>query len=567
MKKIILITVLLLFTTHLFWAQTPQKMSYQAVVRDASNALVVNQSVGMQISILQGSATGTPVYVETQTPTTNANGLVSMEIGSGAVVNGNFSNINWANGPYFIKTETDPAGGTNYTITGTSQLLSVPYALYAAKSDNSNNAWSIYGNAGTDPSTHFIGTTDDKNLVFKRNNVSAGILGFYNTALGVETLANNTSGYFNTATGYGALYSNTMGNKNTASGDNALYNNITGDANTALGVKALFNNTTGYSNVALGVRALYNCIECKNVVAVGDSALYHNNNTVGISNFGRYNTAVGSKALFSNTSGYNNIATGYRALYSNTQGAENIALGKETLFNNITGYSNVALGNLALYNNTTGRYNVAIGNSALYDNVTGEKNTALGVGAFNGTAYSNSTALGYGTSILASNQIRLGNNVVTSIGGYANWTNVSDARFKRDIQENVPGLSFIKKLRPVTYHLNMDAIAKLTKAPDSLRLKDAERQKAAMIQTGFIAQEVEQAALSLGYEFSGVDAPKNKNDYYGLRYAEFVVPLVKAMQEQQTQIERQEKVIEQQQKEIDELKSLVKQLLNKTGNK
>jgi hypothetical protein len=109
-------------------------MSYQAVIRDNSNALVTNQIVGMQISILQGSANGTAVYAETQTPTTNTNGLVSIEIGGGTVVSGNFSTIDWANGPYFMKTETDPAGGTNYTITGTSQLLSVPYAMYAANS-------------------------------------------------------------------------------------------------------------------------------------------------------------------------------------------------------------------------------------------------------------------------------------------------------------------------------------------------------------------------------------------------------------------------------------------------
>src|SRR5690554_566777 len=85
----------------------------------------------MQISILQGSASGTAVYVETQTPTSNANGLVSLEIGAGTVVSGDFTTIDWANGPYFIKTETDPTGGTSYTITGTSQLLSVPYALHA----------------------------------------------------------------------------------------------------------------------------------------------------------------------------------------------------------------------------------------------------------------------------------------------------------------------------------------------------------------------------------------------------------------------------------------------------
>ena len=130
MKKLITFCAAVLMTASVF-AQTPQKMSYQAVIRNNSNALVSNQAVGMQISILQGSASGTVVYVETQTPTTNANGLVSLEIGSGTVVSGDFATIDWANGPYFIKTETDPAGGVSYTITGTSQLLSVPYALHA----------------------------------------------------------------------------------------------------------------------------------------------------------------------------------------------------------------------------------------------------------------------------------------------------------------------------------------------------------------------------------------------------------------------------------------------------
>ncbi|EFK96717.1 Legionella vir region protein, partial [sediment metagenome] len=111
-------------------------MSYQAVIRNSSNALVVSKVIGMKISILQGSTAGTAVYVETQTPTSNANGLVTLEIGGGTVVSGNLASIDWANGPYFIKTETDPTGGTSYTITGTSQLLSVPYALHAKTAEN-----------------------------------------------------------------------------------------------------------------------------------------------------------------------------------------------------------------------------------------------------------------------------------------------------------------------------------------------------------------------------------------------------------------------------------------------
>ncbi|MEA3316716.1 MAG: FISUMP domain-containing protein [Bacteroidota bacterium] len=130
MKKIFTILAAVLLTATV-WAQSPEKMSYQAVVRDASDNLITNTDVGMQISILQGLASGTAVYVETQTPTTNANGLVSIEIGAGTVQSGDFITIDWANDTYFIKTETDLAGGANYTITGTSQLLSVPYALHA----------------------------------------------------------------------------------------------------------------------------------------------------------------------------------------------------------------------------------------------------------------------------------------------------------------------------------------------------------------------------------------------------------------------------------------------------
>jgi len=135
MKKILTVIASLILTASVF-AQAPEKMSYQAVIRDVSNNLTTNQTVGMQISILQTSATGTAVYVETQTPTTNANGLVSFEIGTGTVISGNFTTIDWSAGPYFIKTETDPAGGTNYTITGTSQLLSVPYALHAKTAES-----------------------------------------------------------------------------------------------------------------------------------------------------------------------------------------------------------------------------------------------------------------------------------------------------------------------------------------------------------------------------------------------------------------------------------------------
>lgn len=138
MKKILFIVATLCATATLF-AQAPAKFNYQAVVRNATNQLITSSPIGMRIAILKGTATGSAVYLETHIPITNANGLAAVEIGNGSVVNGVFANIDWANGPYFVKTDIDPSGGTNYTITNTTQLLSVPYALHANTADKLSN--------------------------------------------------------------------------------------------------------------------------------------------------------------------------------------------------------------------------------------------------------------------------------------------------------------------------------------------------------------------------------------------------------------------------------------------
>ncbi|WP_312764515.1 hypothetical protein [Epilithonimonas sp.] len=121
----------------LAFSQSQDAMSYQAIIRNSSNELVKNQNVGMKFSILKGSPTGAVVYSETQSQQTNTNGLITAKIGAGTIVSGSYSTIDWGADTYFIKTETDPNGSTNYTITGTSQLLSVPYALYAKNSGSS----------------------------------------------------------------------------------------------------------------------------------------------------------------------------------------------------------------------------------------------------------------------------------------------------------------------------------------------------------------------------------------------------------------------------------------------
>ena len=311
------------------------------------------------------------------------------------------------------------------------------------------------------------------------------------------------------------------------------------------------------SSVFLGGHSGENSVSNIDNTGVGMYALNLNTS-------GRYNTAIGNHSLYNNTDGEYNTANGWASLYYNSGGDDNTANGIASLFNNTIGHFNTANGSHSLYDNTTGGNNTATGGWALKSNTTGSYNTALGYSAFYSiTNLTNATAIGYGSQPPGSNTIRIGNGPVNSIGGYANWTNVSDRRFKKQIKENVIGLDFIKKLRPVTYHLDMDAIAQYNKTPDSLRLKDAEELKEKEIQSGFIAQDVEQAALAVGYDFHGVDKPKSEKDHYGLRYAEFVVPLVKGMQEQQKIIEEQSRRIENQSRKIKALETENKALLKR----
>jgi len=365
MKKLFTILAVVLLNASSFAQSPPQKMSYQAIIRNSSNALVTSTSVGMQISILQASPMGgtTPVYVETQTPTTNINGLVSIEVGAGTVISGIFSAISWANGPFYIKTETDLGGGTNYSITGTSQLLSVPYALYAAKS-GSGESWILNGNGGSISDANFIGTTTNIPFNIKVNNQKSGRIDHLkqNTFFGYLT-GSGTSGTNNTAVGYEALYSNTTGSYNTASGINALYFNTSGNNNTAYGYDALNFNTIG-----------------------------------------TYNTALGQQALFHNTTGTNNTAVGLSALGYNTTGGNSTAIGTSALLN------------------STGDENVAVGFNALFSNTTGTKNTALGTNAYMTGTLTNTTIIGYGATATLSNIIQLGNTSVTDVHTAGTYT-------------------------------------------------------------------------------------------------------------------------------------------------
>lgn len=332
--------------------------------------------------------------------------------------------------------------------------------------------------------------------------------GFYNTGLGCAALGSNVNGIQNTAVGRSVLSLNKSGSSNTGTGSLALQNNDVGSSNTATGASAMLSNKNGYENTANGALALASNTSGNNNVAVGSNALFNSNSS--------YIVAVGDYALEQSTTGLQNVAVGSKA-GNQTKGSNNSYLGFQAGFfdnsSNIT-----AIGNQA-------GWSVANGYGCTF---VGSQDGPTVAGLYN------VTGIGYNVTPTASNQVRIGNSLVTSIGGAVKWSVVSDGRFKRNIKENVPGLAFINLLRPVTYNLDVTALRKFKgedikegNAKTGANISDQEK----AITTGFIAQEVETISKKMNYEFDGVDAPKNDKDAYGIRYEAFVVPLVKAVQE------------------------------------
>jgi len=431
-------------------------------------------------------------------------------------------------------------------------LLSTMCALW---SHAQSQSWNLIGNGSTDPTVNFIGTTDSKAFKIRTNNVNRiNITNGGKVALGnfTPTFKLDVKGSINTDSVYrigGNTVLSVKGAGNTFVGTYSGFHNNTGNYNTAIGANSLYSNTAGYQNVAAGYHALYSNTSGGHNCAYGYYAL--RNNTTGIANTacgtftlyanvtGHDNTAYGANALY-NDAGSFNTATGSQSLFNNTLGAENTANGFFTLEDNTTGSYNTAIGAYSMKDNTIGQRNTASGHGALNFNTTGNNNTAIGyfAGCNNLTAPSNFTALGYNAGHVNSdtNSVEIGNTSVQWIGGQVAWSTFSDRRIKDNIQENVPGLLFINKLRPVTYNINIHRENKICGIIDSIEWKgkyDLEK----ISQTGFIAQEVEKAAQESGYNFSGVQKPANPAELYSIRYSDFVMPLVKAVQELQSEIE------------------------------
>ena len=501
MKPVVLLAVVLALCIATSSAQIPRTMSYQGVLTDSTGAPKSDGAYTFTFRLYSASSGGSAVGTQQQS--------LQVKRGLFRTVFDQLLNGLSMDRPYWLSLQV----GGEAELSPRIPLTAVAYSLSSIRADTAgfalttpqhgsvDSSWSITGNAGTRAGTNFAGTTDAQAFDIRTNNIlrtritTKGQIETYNTGgsvfLGEGAGANDDlATRQNVFVGFHAGFSNTTGADNTASGLNALRSNISGIFNTASGTAALLDNTTGNSNTADGLSALAS-------------------NTTGSDN-----TAVGSGALYATTSSLYNTALGYNA---------------GTSYDN--GYNNVFLG-----------ANVDV----------------------NGTGYFNVIAIGQGTIVTGSSVARFGNSATVSYGGWANWSNVSDGRFKKNVKPAVPGLAFITKLRPVTYNLDAMALdaflhksdrkkeAQLSSAAEAIHTR-ALQEKEAITSTGFVAQEVETAAKELGYDFSGVDPPKNANDYYGLRYAEFVVPLVKAVQEQQGMIEAQ-------QKEIEELKALVKSL-------
>lgn len=353
--------------------------------------------------------------------------------------------------------------------------------------------WKLTGNDSLDANVNFLGTTDSVDLVFKVNNLRKGFIG---------------------------------------KGEN--------------------------SNIFFGIGAGTNAYSDRGVIGIGSFAA---NNLFNNQAYG--NIAIGEYAFYQAERGSKNTVVGTGAMRAVTNGLvnDNTAIGERAGSDLLSGSYNVFVGQDAGGNVTGGSENIFIGGAA---NGTGSPLATVAIGflASAGANRDRGVAIGHASSNTANLQVRIGSSSISSIGGYRAWTNLSDARLKSNIVSNVPGVDFIMKLRPVTYNMTLEDNYNLL-YPEGIpeeyqKIIDQDKDVVdKVVRTGFIAQEVEAAAESLNFDFSGIDKPKNDKDFYGLRYATFVVPLVKATQEQQATIVDQQAQIEKLEERLKKLEQII----------
>jgi hypothetical protein len=451
---------------------------------------------------------------------------------------------------------------------------------------NTNDVWKITGNTGLTAGTHFIGTTNAVDIQLRVNGVEAGILSEPVTAFGYRAHeSTQTTATDGTAFGYEALGNTVSGQpqtKNTAAGHQAMICLTIGGSNTTVGSETLLTTTLPFTSgtTAVGHRAARddNSGFC---TAVGHRA-------VEVTGTFSWVVGVGAQSMMANVDLYSEVGIGYQAGINGANGVgRGSAMGDSGHGFGVGAcaasdqYTNYGFGYNALNNVTTGDHNCAVGAGALQTGTnvdectavgaqslsiaTGDGNTAMGfaaldgvssgtyntaLGAFAGPAVgtlSYTSAIGANATPTATGRIVFGTTASNNLtGGYGAWQNPSDARFKRDVQADVPGLELITALRPVSYRLDAPAIERFTGAEarlernvsaDELAAHRASWERVAQVRhTGLLAQEAAGVLHSLGRCADIVHVPTEPQDHYTVGYATLVAPLVQAMQQQQERI-------------------------------
>ncbi len=433
-------------------AQAPEAFNYQALIRDNAGAPVLNTPVGIQIKLIQGSSTGTIVYSEVAQPTTNSFGLVNLQIGKGTMVSGTFSSIDWSAGPYFMEIDADISGGTSYVQVGVSQLLSVPYALFAQSG--------LQGPAGTSS------WKDSTGIVYSTNRVGIGnlnptsmlsVTGNNNmpldTALfevkdknGNTVFAVYEEGvrvYVKESPTVGSRAGFSIGGRNAITGLTEDLMQISPDSirfyltENSKGARSGFSVGGRSPNKGLhpdifritpdSVRIYVNDNGTKGArggFAVGGRSPYKTSSSNYLS-LTHNNYFIGEDAGKSVTSGLFNSFLGFQAGYNNTTGDANIFLGYTAGYGSTSGYGNCFIGNAAGHSNTTGYQNVFIGSSVGYYSIDGVRNTFIGYGVgLSNTSGSSNVFIGDGTG--AGNTTGGGNIFIGETTGSANTTGYSN---------------------------------------------------------------------------------------------------------------------------------------------
>ena len=377
-------------------------------VSGTSNTATGDEALRNNTSGNQNTATGKDALL------LNTAGALNSATGAAALSNNNTGNNNTAT-------------GTNALLNNTTGNSNVAIGINALRSNTTKSNLVAMGdsallNNGTGASAAIDATA---NTAIGSKALYANTIGNNNTASGQNSLTNNTTGNSNTAAGANTLLNNTTGNSNTANGQSSLTNNSTGNNNTSTGAGSLLSNTTGFSNTAVGMNALNKNTSRSNLVAVGDSALYNNGINASTTTEATGNTAIGSKALYTNGKGFYNTAVGLKTLYSNTSGNYNTASGVQSLFSDTSGSYNTSMGYQSLTNNTNGNNNTASGFQSLLSNTTGTNNTANGASSLTLTnTGTNNTANGYlslfGNTTGNNNTAAGANSLISNTTGYSN---------------------------------------------------------------------------------------------------------------------------------------------------